>query len=294
VQQEATLYAPVINNDGGRISVIFAEPHPGYHDPLYREHRAKIAKAALQFHPGTPAPHISYTQAEHEVWRLVAPELISKHRRYGSAEIIGCWDKLNLPTDRLPQLAEASEAISRQTQFTFVPAAGLVEERTFYGSLADRCFQATQYIRHPSYPRFSPEPDMIHEIVGHGSHLTIPRWAALYELLGHTIRRLETDEAVGLVSRVFWFMLEYGLITEHGGAKVLGASLLSSCGELERYRLADIRPLDVADIGRQKYLVEEYQPVLFCAESAAHFEDVLAAFLTTVDDGHPLVAAFQP
>ena len=289
--KEATLYSPVIKNEHGRVSVIFAKDHPGYQDRPYQEHRARIADLALRHKPGEPAPDIPYTEAEHETWRAVSTELSAKHRVHACREFIDAAELLNVRHDRLPQLSEVSARVQPLTGFTFGPAAGLVAQRDFYGSLADRRFQATQYIRHPSFPRFSPEPDMIHEIVGHGTHLSSNRWATLYELLGKTVRRLQSDEAVALVSRVFWFTIEYGLVKEGGRTKVCGASLLSSCGELDYFLGAQIRPFDVAAMGHQKYLVEKYQPVLFQAESFNHFEDFLSTFLTTIDDDSALVAA---
>ncbi|WP_224059000.1 phenylalanine 4-monooxygenase [Streptomyces kanamyceticus] len=289
--KEATLYSPVINNEHGRVSVIFAKDHPGYQDRPYQEHRARIADLALQHRVGEPAPDIPYTEAEHETWHTVSTELSAKHRVHACREFVEASELLDLRHDRLPQLSDVSARVHPLTGFTFGPAAGLVAQRDFYGSLADRRFQATQYIRHPSFPRFSPEPDMIHEVVGHGTHLSSNRWATLYELLGKTVRRLESDEAVSLVSRVFWFTIEYGLVREDGRTKVCGASLLSSCGEMEYFLGADIFPFDAAAMGRQGYLVEKYQPVLFRAESFNHFEDFLSEFLTSIDDDSELVAA---
>ncbi|MFI7538551.1 phenylalanine 4-monooxygenase [Streptosporangium sp. NPDC049376] len=288
MSKEATLYSPVIKDERGIVSVVFAKDHPGYDDPEYQRHRAGIAEAALRYVPGQPVPDVVYTEEEHATWRLVNAELAEKHRRHACREFLAGKERLALPDDRLPQLGEASAAINEATGFRFSPAAGLVEVRDFYGSLADRRFQATQYIRHFSMPRFSPEPDMIHEVVGHGSHLSAQRLADLYELFGKAVRRLRSKEAVGMVSSVFWFAMEYGLVREDGDIKACGASLLSSCAELERFQEADIRPLDVASMAGQGYLVEQYQPVLFCADSFAHMEEFLSTFLITVSDADPL------
>ncbi|MGW2326979.1 phenylalanine 4-monooxygenase [Streptomyces sp. NPDC001700] len=289
--KEATVYAPVVTNDQGRVSVIFSADHPGYRDEEYQKHRARIADAALGYRLGEPVPEISYTPADDETWRVVSAELQRKHRQHACRQFLIGRNLLPFPSDRLPQLGEVSAAVRRLTGFTFSPAAGLVEQEDFYGSLADRRFQATQYIRHSSFPRFSPEPDMIHEVVGHGTHLANQRLADLYQLFGETVRRLETREAISLISRVFWFTFEYGLVLEDGVTKVCGASLLSSCGELEKYHQADIRPLDVVAMASQKYLIQQFQPVLFRADSFSHFEDFLCGFLTTLQDDSPLVAA---
>ena len=50
-------------------------------------------------------------------------------------------------------------------------APGLAPIREFYGSLGERRFMSTQYVRHPSVPLYTPEPDVIHEVVGHCNSL---------------------------------------------------------------------------------------------------------------------------
>jgi phenylalanine-4-hydroxylase len=284
MSEEATLYSPVIRQVDGRATVEFAADHPGYHDAAYQRHRATIADAALAYRPGDPVPEIRYTDEEHDLWRTVAGALREKHERYACRQFLQGARDLALPMDRLPQLAEASAVIEGLTGFTFSPAAGLVDMVQFYGSFADRRFQATQYIRHRAFPHFSPEPDMIHEVVGHGSALANARLARLYEAFGHAVRKLRSRTAVEEVSRVFWFAMEYGVVDEDGELKACGASLLSSCGELETFREAVVRPLSVPEMLRQSYAVDKFQPVLFCAESFDHFEWFLEDYLDGVRD----------
>src|SRR5689334_7267087 len=61
---------------------------------------------------------------------------------------------------------------------------------------ADRVFHSTQYVRHPSEPLYTPEPDVIHEVIGHGNMLASPRFAALKQAAGEAARRVETDDAL--------------------------------------------------------------------------------------------------
>jgi phenylalanine-4-hydroxylase len=289
--EEATIYSPVITQENGNVSVIFAEEHPGAQDPGYQRHRAAIAALALNFRDGDPVPDATYTAEEVELWRLVVTELKEKHRRHASAEFLDGSRRLALPADRLPQLGEVSDRLLALTGFRFTPAAGIVKLADFYGSLADGRFQATQYIRHCSMPYFSPEPDMVHEVVGHGSALANDRLAALYRRVGRAAQRASSTAALEALSQVFWFTLEYGLVREHGEPKVYGASLLSSVGELEQFRAeAQVCPLDVATMLRQTYSVDHFQPVLFCAESFAELEAFWADFLARVVTGEPALS----
>ena len=156
--EEGQLYSPVTEHEDGTVTVHLAPNHPGVNDPAYLARRGEIAKAALHWEPGTPAPPVAYTEAEHEVWRTVCRELAPKHRRLAHSAYLDAWDAVALPTDRVPQLTEVSERVGAVTGFTFDPAPGLVPLRQFYGSLADRTFHSTQYLRHPAEPLYTPEP----------------------------------------------------------------------------------------------------------------------------------------
>ncbi|OSP41561.1 hypothetical protein B7767_19770 [Streptomyces sp. 13-12-16] len=287
MERVAKSYAPLIENKGGKTTVTLSEDHPGYGDRRYVEHRERIAAAALHARAGDPAPYVMYSEEDDSTWRLVTTALSKLHEQYATAEYLTCIDALNLPSNRAPQLRDVSDAIGEVTGFRMFPAAGIVGTTTFYGGLADKSFNATQYIRHATQPWFSPEPDMIHEIIGHGAHLANERWARMYELVGKAVLRLTNPEAVQLVSRVFWFSMECGVVEEKGELKVWGASLLTSTGEMAQFRNADIRELDLAGMAKQGYEPDVYQPVLYKARSLGHFEDFLEDFLTTVDDDSP-------
>ena len=156
--------------------------------------------------------------------------------------------------------------------------------REFYGSLADRVFRSTQYVRHHSVPFYTPEPDIIHEIIGHANMLGNPVFADLYELAGQASQRAETDAALDFFSKVFWFTLEFGVVWEDGELRAYGAGLLSSYGEIEEFRRAEVRPWDLAQMGTLDYDITRYQPVLFAAESFDRMVDDLGAFFAGYDD----------
>jgi phenylalanine-4-hydroxylase len=282
--EEAQYFAPVATRDDGSVVVELASGHPGFADTVYRNRRNAIAALALGHKPGEPIPHAEYTDEEHHVWALVTQELAVKHGKYAVREFIDAADRLGLPEDRIPQLQEVSDLLKPITGFGYLPAAGLVPLREFYGVLADGLFHSTQYIRHHSVPFYTPEPDIVHEVIGHANTLASPRFAELYRLAGRAARRVETDEALEFVSKVFWFTLEFGVMREDGESKAYGAGILSSSGEIEEFRGMDIRPLELKAMGTTHYDITKYQEVLFEAESFDHLEDVVGTFWDTCDD----------
>jgi phenylalanine-4-hydroxylase len=278
-----SLYAPVSST--GRVEL--SRDHPGFADPDYRRRRDGLASLAHGWVVGMPVPHAAYTPPEHQVWSTVSQHLAPLHERFAARCIRDAIPRVALPSDHVPQLEEVSAALHPISGYRYGVVPGLASLREFYGSLADDVFLSTQYLRHPSVPLYTPEPDVIHEVVGHALSLAVPELAELCRATGRAVRRLQTQPALELVSRVFWFTLEFGLVREGGELRTYGAGILSSFGELQSFRDMDIRPLDIAAMVATPYDITHYQPVLFAAESLPQLCDVLGGFLDTVDDESP-------
>jgi len=282
--EEAQLYSPVTTDAAGDVTVHLAHDHPGANDPTYRARRSEIAAAALAWQPGEPAPLIGYSEAEHEVWRTVCRELAPKHERYAVHEFRVAKVRLALPTDGVPGLDEVSALLEPLSGWRYLPAAGLVPLEAFYGSLAERRFHSTQYVRHPAVPLYTPEPDIVHEVIGHGHLLATPTFGELHRLAGIASRRLRDPENLRFLSRVFWFSLEFGAVVEDGELRAYGAGILSSYGEIEEFRAMTHRPLDLIEMGTADYDITAYQPVLYVAESVAQVVGLVGGFFERCDD----------
>ena len=192
-----------------------------------------------------------------------------------------------MTADRLPQLDALSAGLKRLTGFTLHPAAGLVPLDVFYGSLADRVFHSTQYLRHSSQPLYTPEPDIIHEVVGHGNLLASPEVAGVKHLAGQAARRCETERGLQYVADVFWFTIEFGVMYQDGELRCYGAGLLSSYGEIEEFRGADIRPIDFHQMATLDYDITQYQPILFACDGMGELTDRVGGFFAEFDDETP-------
>jgi phenylalanine-4-hydroxylase len=269
--------------DSTDFQVLLGDDHPGFRDAAYRARRDEIAAISATYHDGGPIPRVHYTAEEDGAWRAVRKALAPLHAEFAASEYLVAARTLDLPDDHVPQLDEVSARLRSLSGFRYVPVPGLVETRRFYEGLGDGIFHSTQYVRHHSVPLYTPEPDVIHEVIGHGTMLASPILSQLHREAGRAARRCG-DAALAFLSNVFWFSVEFGVVEEGGAWKAYGAGLLSSFGEIQAFRDAEIRPLDVAAMGATSYDIAHYQPLLFGGRSLHEVIDVVGGFFATFDD----------
>ena len=249
----------------------------------YSMRREEIASLAAGL--DAPPAIIEYTDVEHEVWATVAASLGPLWELHASAGVLSARERLGLPTDRVPQLADVDARLRPLTGFGYRAAPGLLPADEFFAALARRLFPSTQYLRWDGSPLYTPEPDVIHEVMGHANCLACPEIAELHRMTGAVIGRLDDERARLLIADVFWFTVEFGVVRERGRTKAYGAGLLSSPGELEWFgEHAEIRPIDIVEMGTTCYDIDHYQPVLFEGQSLQHVVDVVGSFYDTATD----------
>ena len=261
--------------------VVLDRDHPGFRDEAYRGRRNDIARAALAHRAGEAPPRIAYTPEEDGVWQTALAHLLPLHRDRATRAYRAAWPGLAIDPSRIAQLAEVNQVLASTTGFRMEPVAGLVDPRTFLETLAGGVFLATQYIRHASRPLYTPESDVIHEVIGHGPLLSNPAIAGVHRAFGDAAKRASPAEVEALI-RVYWFTLEFGLAREAGEERVVGAGLLSSYGELERLAEVPRRPFSIAEVAATAFDTSDYQQVYFVADSVESLLDELGAWLSGI------------
>ena len=207
--------------------------HPGLGDDGYIQRR-KALFALCRKHrlENLGPPLIEYTAEETRIWREVSPKLDELHVQYACRIYLDAKRELAITRDEIPQLRHLSDRVQRETNMHLVPAEGALPYRTFYEYIAQRGFPVTQFIRHGSHPEFTPEPDMIHDCLGHVPPLMNQDYAELLTLIGKAAATTRAGEQLLALKRFSWFSIEFGLIEEAGATKVFGAGILSSTGEI--------------------------------------------------------------
>jgi phenylalanine-4-hydroxylase len=224
--------------------------HPGLGDEAYIARRRELFDLCRRHRMEQLGPPlITYTDEETRIWRDVSPKLDALHQRHASQIYLQAKRTLGISTAVIPQLRDLSTRVQAETGMHLVPAEGPIAYRTFYAYIADRGFPVTQFIRHGSQPEFTPEPDMIHDCLGHVPPLMDHDYAELLTLIGKAAVRASSGEHVLALKRLSWFSIEFGLIEEGDRTRVFGAGILSSTSEI---------PFSLSrDVERRRFVTDE-------------------------------------
>lgn len=157
----------------------------------YIERRDEIARCAAG--SGQTPAEVAYRPEEDRTWAIVITTLHRLWEGLAAPEIVRARDRIRLATDRVPQLTEVTAALEPRSGFVFEAVPGLVGVDDFFGALGAGRFLSTQYIRHHEAPLYTPEPDIIHEVIGHGTCLAQPHLAMLHREAGSAMMRMTSD-----------------------------------------------------------------------------------------------------
>ncbi len=236
----------------------------------------------------------AYTEADHETWRTL-------HRRQaelgrGGRAATAFLDGLDrLPfRDGVPDFAAASAVLGRATGWTLVAVPGLIPDGAFFAHLAERRFPVTRWIRKPEELDYIVEPDIFHDAFGHVPILLQPDFAEFLAAYGRMGAFATRVGALKPLARLYWHMVEFGLLREGGRIRAYGAGILSSAAETlhatqsEKPRRLRFDPWRVL---RSEYFIDDLQPTYFVVEDFSELYaamERLPALLEAARDAAPI------
>src|ERR1043165_9933234 len=173
----------------------------------------------------------SYSAAEHAVWRTLYTRQSALIERYAAPEFIAGVRALNASAEHIPRMDETNRVLQQTTGWQIVAVPGLIPEEQFFAHLAARRFPVTRWIRRVDELDYLVEPDIFHDFFGHVPLLTNPMFARFMQAYGEAGPKAIAANALPMLARLYWYMVEFGLIATPTGLRVYGSGILSSQGE---------------------------------------------------------------
>jgi monomeric phenylalanine-4-hydroxylase len=150
------------------------------------------------------------------------------------------------------------------------PVPGLIPDDVFFGHLANRRFPSSFWIRKPEEIDYLVEPDVFHDVFGHVPLLFDPVFADYLQHYGTGGPKAIEHDAVSILARLYWYMVEFGLIQTEDGLKAYGAGMLSSFGETQ-FSIDSPGPnrigFDLERVMRTRYEIDAFQSTYFVLPS---------------------------
>lgn len=231
----------------------------------------------------------SYTAADHDTYRRLYERQTALLPGLACDAFIEALPSLGVK-DRIPRFEEINERLKPATGWEIVAVPGLIPERPFFDLLAHRRFPVTDWIRTPAEFDYVVEPDVFHDLFGHVPLLFNPVFADYVQRYGAGGLKAHDLGAGELLSRLYWYTIEFGLIRQADGLRAYGAGILSSSGEL-RHSVTSPQPqriaLDLLRCMRTRYKIDDYQATYFVIDS---FDQL---FEMTAPDFAPLYEAVR-
>ncbi len=173
-----------------------------------------------------------YTKEDHLVWNILFDRQIKNLNEYASTTYLKGLEIIEFKSDKIPNFQRINQILDDFTGWEIVAVEGIVNDRLFFELLSDKKFPATTWVRKMSELDYLEEPDMFHDVFAHVPLLTNQQFVNFLEKLAQlALNQIQNDWAIQLISRIYWYTVEFGLIEESGELKIYGAGILSSAGE---------------------------------------------------------------
>ncbi len=216
--------------------------------------------------------YTQYTPEHFKVWEILFDRQMALLQDRAAGVFMQGIDAIHFTADRIPKFDEFNIRLETLTGWNAVVVPGLIDNKPFFELLKNRKFPASTWLRSMEQLDYLEEPDMFHDVFAHLPLLTNKTYCAyLYGLSKIALSYIDNPVAVELISRIYWYTIEFGLIRDNGLLRIYGSGILSSQGE-SIYCLKSGIPskrldYDVETILDTPYIKDKFQSVYFVIDS---------------------------
>lgn len=217
-------------------------------------------------------PWDDYTAADHDVWRQLYQRQREVLAGRASDAFLQAQDAMGMTPDAIPKFSDLNKILEATSGWTLIGVEGLLPELDFFDHLANRRFPVSWWIRRPDQIDYIEEPDLFHDLFGHVPLLMLPVFADYMQAYGRGGVKAHGigPEALQMLTRLYWYTVEFGLIRQKDGLRIYGSGIVSSKGESIHCLESDAPNrigFDLERIMRTRYRIDTYQKTYFVIDS---------------------------
>jgi phenylalanine-4-hydroxylase len=213
----------------------------------------------------------NYTGENHAVWSLLYNKQM---QQLATGTVVAFHEGLHetgFSENFIPRFTEVNNRLEKLTGWKIQEVPGIVPDDVFFQFLSEKKFPATTWIRKMSQLEYLEEPDMFHDVFGHVPILSNQHYCDFLKGMADiALKHIDNPVAIHLMSRLYWYTVEFGLIEENDELKIYGAGLISSIGESE-YSLHSAVPerfdFNIDEILDSPYIKERFQIKYFIIQN---------------------------
>lgn len=230
--------------------------------------------------------YAKYTADQHSLWSELVARRMVQLEQCACREYLEGWQALGLEQKQIPHLDRVSERLEQRTGWRVQPVSGFMPSRAFFEMLAARQFPTTTWLRSRESMDYTPEPDILHDALGHLPMFAHQSFADAVAEYGRICYSMENEEKLERMGRLYWYTFEFGLIRQDGAVKVYGSGVASSQAECTNVLSGGC---EVCDFSVEKVLnttvkVDEIHKRLFAINSFAEIMGAVGEAKQAIDD----------
>ena len=212
----------------------------------------------------------AYQPEDFLVWKTLFNRQMDTLQQVVSKTYLEGIKTVGFNENKIPDFIEVNTALKETTGWQIEVVPNICPDAKFFECSANRTFTSTCWLRTMQQLDYLEEPDMFHDVFGHMPLLSNDNYANFFADFGKiALKHIDNPYAIQLLSRIYWYTIEFGMIREDDETKIYGAGIISSYGETKNATDSSTQkiPFDVSIIIDTPYRNDIIQDKYFVIDS---------------------------
>lgn len=224
-----------------------------------------------------------YTREDLAVWSLLFKRQVKNLKHKACFDYLESLDRMQevLNPRELPDFIQINRWFEKNTGWEIYCVPGLIDVEDFFDLLAEKKFPSSTWLRSKDKLDYLEEPDMFHDIFGHVPLLSNPTYSNFVHEFGKLGKKYKgNSQLITELQRLYWFTIEFGLISEAGNTRIFGAGISSSFHEsISSLSVKEVThiPFELETILQTDFCTSELQQTYFVIDHLEQLETAVTS-----------------